>query len=231
MSIGTNCCRSLISCFALIICLMLATPTVCAQRIIGSLGSERDDMIDRALETDIISDNFETTLGDVMHDLSSKLKIPIQLNESAFDNNLDEKTLFTVRLENVSLRSVLRIMLSQFDCTFLVRDGILFVTSEAFASQVYQVRIYDCRSLISKISTEREEASQKLRNVIESTIDPASWNRDAGKGGVAEFGGVLTIRQNPKTHFQIQHLLNQLSETLDQDNSRPGQSDQTDEAQ
>ena len=106
--------------------------------------NEREERILLALDGDAKFDYFDTRFGDIVDELSADYGIPIQIDPSAFDNNLDEETVISLTLDNVSLRSGLRIILGQFECTYVVKDEVLFIMSEDAALENLVINIYNC---------------------------------------------------------------------------------------
>ncbi len=112
-------------------------------------GNKREEAILEALEKDAKFDYFETRFGDVVQELRADYRIPIVIDDSAADNNLDEEALITLDLENVSLRSGLRIMLKPFQCTYVVKDEVLYIMSEDFALDNLVINIYNVGDLVA----------------------------------------------------------------------------------
>ncbi len=113
------------------------------------LGNEREEAILRALESDAKFDYFEQRFGDVIDELKTDYNIPIVLDESARENNLDEDTLITLTLSGISLRSGLRIMLKPYQCTYVVKDEVLYIMSEDAALDNLVINIYNVGDLVA----------------------------------------------------------------------------------
>ena len=149
---------------------------------LASSGTDRDTAIFIALKNKVEIDYFETPLQDVLEDLSSKHKIQIVLNPSVADNNLNPKTLITLKLANVSLKSALRIMLGAFQCRLVVANEVLTIMSEKSADALFLSRRYDCRQLVEEIGGDSEINLAKLERVIKTSVDPESWDSRGGLG-------------------------------------------------
>lgn len=113
--------------------------------------NKRDQVILEALGKDAAMDYFETRFEDVLAELSTDYKVQIVLDESAADNNLDAETLITRKLENVSLRSALRIILDEFQCTYVIKDEVLKIVSQDAALDIgnMPIVIYNVGDLVA----------------------------------------------------------------------------------
>ncbi len=179
--------------------------------IIGDAGNERENKIIAALNSPAELDHFETRMEDIVHEMMSEYRIPIVMDESAADNNLDAESLITITLQGVKLRSALRIMLQPFLCTYMVKNEVLYIVSEEVAAASPVIRHYDCRDLIQNMKGDVEMNFEKLVNGMKTVIDPESWRDNGGTGDVAEVGGLLFIRQTTPSHDRIEHYLNTVS--------------------
>ena len=53
-------------------------------------------------------------------------------------------------IQNLSLRTALRLILSQFDLAHVVKDEVLLITSKTQANSMYETRLYDVRDLVMR---------------------------------------------------------------------------------
>ncbi|MCP4464168.1 MAG: hypothetical protein GY819_15360, partial [Planctomycetaceae bacterium] len=113
--------------------------------------NKRDQVILDALSKDARFDFFETRFEDVLAELTDDYNVQVVLDESAADNNLDEETLITRKLENISLRSALRIILGPYQCTYVIKDEVLKIVSSDAALDVENmpIVIYNVGDLVA----------------------------------------------------------------------------------
>lgn len=123
----------------------------------------------------------------------------------------------------ISLRSALRLVLSQFDLTYVVRYDALLITSETEAENAEVVRIYPVVDLVNASDefvpgARRAEPDENSRNyadiqtlveVVSSVVSPTSW--DEGNAIMGQFhhlqnGRFLAIRQTQDVHEEIEEL-------------------------
>jgi len=78
-------------------------------------------------------------------------------------------------------------------------------------------RVYDCRELVEQMDGSPEENFQKLTTVITTSIDAESWSSKALTAGIAEIGGIFSVRQTQRNHEEIENLLNLIRQKLEED--------------
>lgn len=59
-------------------------------------------------------------------------------------------------------------------------------------------------------------SAQQLINVISNTVAPDTWANVGGNGGIEYYGGMLVVRQNARTHREVEKFLAMLRETAAQ---------------
>ena len=109
-------------------------------------GSARDEAILDALELPTNLEYVEVPFADVKRDLEDKYGINIALDQTAIDDALTEEELVTVRYRGIRLKNALRLMLRDFNATYIVRDEVLRIISlsnvsdpENLVTDVYNV--------------------------------------------------------------------------------------------
>ena len=91
----------------------------------------------------------------------------------------------------------------------LAEDGIVLCQHEKIAEHMYRVT-YPVSDLIERPWGDTEQ--RKLREVIESAIDPSSWSDRGGSGTLAMLGSneTMTVLQTHRNQQAIQMLLREL---------------------
>ena len=109
-------------------------------------GSALDEAILDALEQPTNLEYVEVPFVDVRRDLEDKYGINIALDQSAIDDALGEEELITVRYRGIRLKNALRLMLRDYNATYIVRDEVLRIISlsnvsdpENLVTDVYNV--------------------------------------------------------------------------------------------
>ncbi len=99
-------------------------------------------------------DFFETPLADALDALAEQHDFNIELNQIEFDNlGVDSGIPITKTYSGISLRSALRLILREYDLTFVVRDEVLVITSVEDAEQELVTRVYPVGDLVLPITS------------------------------------------------------------------------------
>lgn len=153
----------------------------------------------------------ETPLSDVVRFLSDEYSIPIFVDEAAMqDFGLSSDDPVTVDLpQGLRLESALRLMLSRLELTYLVRDEVLFVTTEDKATTLQEVRVYPTENFPTTAAS--------LREIIVELASPDTWVEKGGEGTIASLPETLLVRQTHAVHDEIADLLRQLRESQKQE--------------
>ncbi|MBX9790089.1 MAG: hypothetical protein K2Y37_14325 [Pirellulales bacterium] len=104
--------------------------------------------IRRELAKSTSVDFVETPLSDVVGFLCDLHQIPIKLQHDALEEaGITADTPVTCSLANVSLHTVLQVMLDPLDLTCLVDGEVLMITSREGAESHPEVRVYDVEGI------------------------------------------------------------------------------------
>ncbi|MEQ8786790.1 MAG: hypothetical protein RIC55_10850 [Pirellulaceae bacterium] len=129
------------------------------------------------LEKDTTLEYIETPLSDVIDYLEDLHNIQIELDTPALDAvGIGSDTPITRNLKGISLRSALRLMLSDLDLTYMVRDEVLQITTTDRAAENLITKVYPVGDLVLPISNQAGANPFLL---------------GGGLGGMGGFGGGL----------------------------------------
>ena len=108
-----------------------------------------------ALDEKTELDFAETPLKDVMDYIKERHKIEVQFDQNAMKNAnppIDpSQTLITRSLKGVTLRSALKLILSEYNLTYVVKDEVLKITSKDEADKVLVTKVYPVGDLVMPI--------------------------------------------------------------------------------
>ena len=97
-----------------------------------SASSGAEERINEALQSSLKATGLDFTeqpLEDVVNFLQEEYEIPIQLDIPALeDAGLTSDEPVTISLQNITLRSALRIMLKNLQLTYIIQDEVMFIT-------------------------------------------------------------------------------------------------------
>jgi hypothetical protein len=95
---------------------------------------------------------IETPLKEVVSYLKDRHLIPIEMNTKALsDAGVNPDSPVTKDLKNITLRSALRLVLNDFDLTYVVRDEVLMVTSHEDSEGQLITKVYPVGDLVVPI--------------------------------------------------------------------------------
>jgi hypothetical protein len=111
--------------------------------------SESEAKIYAALDEKTELDFTDQPLSDVIDYLKNRHEIEIQLDNKALaDAGLGSDTTVTRNVKGVSLRSALRLLLGEFDLTYVVHDEIMLITTKTEAENMLSTRVYPVGDLV-----------------------------------------------------------------------------------
>jgi type II secretory pathway component GspD/PulD (secretin) len=172
------------------------------------------------------ADNFP--LKDVLQSLAKQAKITIVLTRKIEDAGVSPDQPVTKEFKDISLRSMLRLILDDLNLTYMVKDEVLKITTieDGQSPENLLLKIYPVKDLV--FATENEANGlpkhdfDPLIELITSSIEPDSWQDVGGPGFIGGFSNAssLVIRQRTDIHEQIAALLTTLRKAKAlQDNS------------
>ena len=155
---------------------------------------------------DHTSINFlDTPLSDALEFISRQHEIPVVMDVRALEEAgiLTDEPVNAI-IKDITLRSVLKLTLSDLELGYVVRSEVLLVTTQARANSMYTTRIYPVRDLVTD---EPETALGELVDAIQVTAG-TQWD----EGGVTPVtaAGSLVVTQPQRGHEAVVDLLNAL---------------------
>lgn len=146
----------------------------------------------------------EIPLAMALRQLGEKTGTDIRLDIPALrKTGVHERQPVTLKLSDRKLEAVLRVLLADLGLTYVLRDGVLSITSVNAAEEQLKTAAYDVRDLCRN---EREAAA--LKQAIQNQTQ-GPWIDSEGIGGTITFArpGTMVIRQT-------EHQLNQVGSLL-----------------
>ena len=169
---------------------------------------EVNERIRRVLSDETRVTFVETPLADAVAMLSQDHDIPVLLNKRALEElGLTEDTPVDIDLSGVSLRSVLKIMLTPLDCTFIVKDEVLQITTLEHAEQNPVLRSYT-------MDEELAPRAEKIVNAMTSTVVPDAWEDKGGPCSVSPVDHVLMVSATEAVHEEVENFMTMLEDAF-----------------
>ena len=146
----------------------------------------------------------DTPLETAVAELAKQVEADIRLDAPALrENRVRVREPVTLKLADRSLATVLHVLLSDLDLTWVLRDGVLWVTSTESAEQLHKSAVYDVRDLCRN-----EEESMALEDALQNQTS-GPWEDIVGEGGRIIFPqpGTMVVRQTERGLIEILNLL------------------------
>ncbi len=196
------------------------TPTPAPASSAEKFASERDRLraeVEKILDTATISANFvDTPLQEVLDFLADQNKVAILINRRSLEDagfNIEE--LVNLQIGATPLRVVLELLLEPLELTYRVREGFVYVETEAENARHSEVRIYNCSDMLHAKEDAHPDSMAKtlISTLIENTSGP--WAETHGEGGsVSEFRGLLVVNTTQQSHREVARLLDMMRSSL-----------------
>ena len=158
---------------------------------------------------------LETPVKDVTDYLKDVHHIEIQFDEPALKQaGVEYYRPVTKNLKGVSLRSGLHSVLDEMRLTYVVRNGVLLITSPAMAESRYlETRFYVVEDLVPP-QPGGSAATGGLQDLLIGTVAAKSWSRNGGAGFVGEIilgkQPILVVWQSEDVHEKVADTLETL---------------------
>lgn len=146
----------------------------------------------------------DTPLDTAVAELGDQLQIDIRLDLPALrDIRVRERQPVTLKLTDRSLKTVLQALVMDFGLTWVLRDGVLWITSAETAEAFLKTAVYDVRDLCRD-----DSESRALREAVMSQTNADSWDEVGGPGSI-EFAqpGTLVVSNTETVHMAVLELL------------------------
>ena len=143
----------------------------------------------------------------------------------------DMDLVISMKVQEISVGSVLKLMLSPHGCDALYREGVLMImTKEDIQDRTVKLELYDCRDILYPIvdfpgvdiqlqqdqlgvvtldAGDTESEPFPIEELVRAHTGGTSWD-DNAKASVTLQNGILIVKNSPPVHKQVIHLLNML---------------------
>lgn len=206
------------------------------------LGIDEDDQAVREkLKRRINIDWIQIKLHHAVDSLRQELGIDMQLDPEGLE---EADVVKDQEIESLLCRDrrgdqVLRLLLEPLHLAYVVKNGVVVLTSEEKAAEQLTTRAYNVRDLLepwpprSKAASggplpvpegtkvvwtkgssqslfEYYGAANEVMELITSSISPDAWTDNGGSGSISIFRGLLIISQTEDVHSDVESLLRQI---------------------
>ncbi len=167
--------------------------------------------IHRALRTKTKFAVKEVTLEAAIEKLAKDHDLQILIDKPTLqDEGISLELPVTLAVADITLRSVLKLVLEPQQLAYVIRNEVLMVTTETKASDQLVTRIYDIRPVLEG------DRYASLIDMITSCIQPETWDEVGGPGSIkpVHIAQALSIRQTQAVHDEIASILAEVERQL-----------------
>lgn len=145
----------------------------------------------------------DTPLETAIGELAVQAKADIRLDRIALRAvRVRDREPVSLKLSERNLGTVLRVMLSDLDLTWILRDGVLWVTSNEEAEYQLKSAVFDVRDLCR----DDDESSALQEAIVNQTT--ANWEELGGNGTIYfPQNGTMVVRQTERSLDEVLKLL------------------------
>jgi len=122
-----------------------ATSAPLRSPMLGDADRGAEATLKSRIEVDYADIPLTDVLADLGHNSSLQFHIKTRLLE---ENGVATDRLVTLSLKDVSVETALELILEAYDLTYVIRDGIVLITTEDDFVNMEEVRVYNCRDLL-----------------------------------------------------------------------------------
>ncbi len=96
-------------------------------------------------------DYIDLAFAEVLEQLGSQADLQFYIKVMALEDlGIAADFPITISLKNVSVETALELILEQGELTYMIRDGVIIITTTEDAESVAEVRVYNCRDLLEQ---------------------------------------------------------------------------------
>jgi len=179
---------------------------------VSKQGDSARRLIEEAMKKETSIDIDDGTLLDAIRQLHETAGINIAVDTRALEEEgVSTDARVSIHVAGVSLRSVLKLLLSEHNLAVLIEDEVLKVTSKQRAAGRQTVVAYRVAEFVGQ-GADGQADFDELISLITTVVEPDSWQEVGGNGSVAANlpTSALVVRQTQDVHEQIQQLLSAL---------------------
>lgn len=171
----------------------------------GLIQTNLEKRVLASLEKKTTLEEFNTPLNKVCAKISELHDIPVLVDRRALEEiGLNDDNPVTIKVEDVTLRSALRLMLRESDLTYIVRDEVLQITTVEAAEQNLRTEMFKLRGkLVTRTDT--------LIQAIQANVVPGTWEALGGPSTMVVFDDVLIVSATDDVINQVERFLGQLA--------------------
>ncbi len=163
-----------------------------------------EDRLRAALRTETSLRFPDTPLNEALRVLSEAMNVPIIIDRVALEGlGLTSDTPITISLEDVSMRSMLQLMLRDLELTYMIKDEVILITTVEFAEKNPTLKTYI-------LPAELSDRSEKILEALTSNVKPDIWKDEGGSSTASAIDNVLVVSTTETVHDEVETFLRKI---------------------
>lgn len=197
--------------------LLLATPTVLRGQPASSppaapTAAEAEKAIRDALTQKASLKLVDTPLGEAAKIIQDKFHIPVVIDQAALEaEGLDRQIPVSLDVSNVTLRSILSLLLEPLQLATVVKNETLIITTRTEAPVAIVVQVYPVADLLATTTVDDRQVPDfdSLIDLLTTVVHPDTWDEVGGDGSIScfEAARALVVCQSDEVQRRIGDLL------------------------
>lgn len=199
---------------------------------------KRAEILNKLRTMKVSLDFRETPLQDVIDFVREMTGINFVIDQKVYDETEPEKLTITIKVDDLELRSALKLMLQMRGLTAVYREGVLLIVTKKSQEEETYMKLYDVRDLLRpitdfpgpEISLKQNEgdeggsvganvfnvdepramSSDFIIDLIKRSCGGSTWDSD--KCSIQVSNGMLVVVQSKEVHRDVDRLINLLRE-------------------
>ena len=184
--------------------LIAALPAQDADR--PASGQTNEQRIAASMKSSTSCEFSDAPLSEVLQSLGQRHGIQIVLDQPGLSaEGVSSDTPISINVSDIRLRNAFTLILRPLRLSAVVTEEVLLVTSEQSA------RDYTTSTQVYLIDDRKWRGSiEELIALVQSKVEPSSWENVGGHGSISGIEGGLVVRQAKQVHDELVALLDQL---------------------
>jgi hypothetical protein len=153
-------------------------------------------------------------LIDALNRLAEPRHVQLYIDYKALtEASVDKDTPVTCSVKGLSYKRALEVVLDELELTYLIRDGVLLITTKTAAESMLAIKVYPVFDLVVRppaASANRPALDFQwfIENIV-ANIAPKTWDEVGGPASIEPFtnSGALVISQTTAVHEEIAEYL------------------------
>lgn len=165
---------------------------------LGDADLQAEANLRKRIDVDCIDTPFADALDELEHQSELQFYVKVRYLE---DIGISTNEPVTLSLTDVSVDMALQLMLENLDLTYVIRDGIVLVTTAEDFESIAEVRVYNCRDLLEAyVGYDVDESESDSDPSLDHGTDASPAEKKNNRNGKKKKSEDKSSRVEPHRH-------------------------------